>query len=301
MSNSIALAKSYVAILDEVYATSAKTRILDNTALVRPGTQANEVLIPKMSIQGLGTYGKSTGFVDGDVTLAWETLSLAYDRGRGFQIDSMDDLETINTAFGALAGEFIRTKVVPEIDAIRIAKLCSKAANVASPAATLTKSTVVTAIHLGEKVMDDAEVPRENRVLFVTPEVYNFIREADTFVRNINVQTPGGVDTTVDMFDGMPIVMVPQARMYTALTLYDGSTSGQEAGGYIKNASTGKDVNFLIVHTPSVMGVLKHVAPRVFSPDTNQSADAWKFQYRVYHDLLVPDNKTSGIYLHNKA
>lgn len=300
MANSIALAEAYVDILDAVYASAAKTRILDNTALIRPGTQANEVSVPKMSIQGLGTYGKSTGFVNGDVTLAWETLSLAYDRARGFQIDAMDDLETINTAFGALAGEFIRTKVVPEIDAIRIAKLASKAANAAT-AATLTKSTVVTAIHLGEKVMDDADVPSENRVLFVTPEIYNYIREADTFTRNINVQTPGGIETNVDMFDGMPIVMVPQARMYTALTLYDGSTAGQEAGGFIKNASTGKDINFLIVHTPSVMGVLKHVAPRVFSPDTNQSADAWKFQYRVYHDLLVPDNKTTGIYLHNKA
>ena len=300
MANSIALAKEYQGILDEIYASSAKTRILDNTSLIKPGTQANEVLIPKITLQGLGNYSKSNGFVNGDVTLAWETLKLNYDRGRGFQVDNMDNLETIDQAFGVLAGEFIRTKVVPELDAIRMATMAAKAANAATPA-TLTKTTVVTAIHLGGKVMDDAEVPQENRALFVTPEVYNFLREADAFARNINIQTTGGINTNVDTFDGMPVIMVPQSRMYTVLTLYDGSTTGQEAGSYIKNASTGKDINFMIVHTPSVMGVVKHIAPRIFAPDTNQSADAWKFQYRVYHDLLVPDNKTGGIYLHNKA
>jgi hypothetical protein len=300
MANSIALAKNYEAILDEVYAVSAKTRILDNTSLIRPGTMANEILLPKMTLQGLGTYGKNTGFVSGDVTLAWETHSLAYDRGRGFQVDNMDNLESVEVAFGALAGEFVRTKVVPEIDAVRIARLCGKAANTAT-GATLTKSTVLTAIDTGTKVMDDAEVPQENRVIFVTPEVYQFIKQSDLFVRNVDIRTAGGLDMRADMINGMPIVMVPQSRMYTALTLYDGSTSGQEAGSYIKNASTGKDVNFVIVHTPSVMGVVKHVAPRVFAPEVNQSADAWKFQYRVYHDLLVPDNKTNGIYVHPKA
>lgn len=300
MANSIALAKEYKPLLDEVYAASAKTRILDNMAIIQPGTMAEEVLIPKMTIQGLGNYSKSAGFVSGDVTLAWETHKLAYDRGRSFQVDNMDNLETINQSFGMLAGEFVRTKVAAEIDAVRIAKLCAKAANAATPA-TLTKSTVAAAIQLGEKVMNDAEVPEENRVLFVTPEVKMFIEQSDIFVRNIDVTLPSGITTKVDMFDNMPVIMVPQSRMYTALTMYDGSTSGQEAGNYIKNASTGKDVNFLIVHTPSVMGVVKHIAPRIFAPDTNQSADAWKFQYRVYHDLLVPDNKTAGIYLHNKA
>lgn len=300
MANSISLAKIYLAILDEVYAASAKTAILDNDTLVRQGANANEVLIPKITLQGLGTYGRNTGFVDGDVTLAWETHALSYDRGRSFSVDNMDNQETINTAFGTLSGEFIRTKVTPEVDAIRIARLAAKAANAATPA-TLTKSTVLAAIDTGTKVMDDAEVPMEQRILFVTPEIYQFLKQADLVVRNFNANTGGAINNEVMAINNMPVVVVPQTRMYTALTLYDGSTAGQEAGGYIKNVATGKDINFLIVHKPSVMGVKKHIAPRIFAPDVNQNADAWKFQYRIYHDLFVPDNKTAGIYLHNKA
>ena len=85
--------------------------------------KSREVRIPKMTIQGLGDYSRTSGFVDGDVTLTWETHSLTQDRGRSFQIDNMDNMETIDTAFGQLAGEFIRTKVVAEIDAYRMAKL----------------------------------------------------------------------------------------------------------------------------------------------------------------------------------
>ena len=33
-------------------------------------------------------------------------------------------------------------------------------------------------------------------------------------------------------------------------------------------------------------------------PDENQKADAWKFDYRLYHDLFVYENKVKGIYLH---
>jgi hypothetical protein len=39
--------------------------------------------------------------------------------------------------------------------------------------------------------------------------------------------------------------------------------------------------------------------PRTFSPTENQTANAWKFDYRVYHDLFVPDNKAAGIYAHS--
>ena len=69
MANSITTAKIYLAMLDAVYAASAKTMILDNNQFVREGAQAGEVRIPKMTIQGLGDYSRTSGFVDGDVTL----------------------------------------------------------------------------------------------------------------------------------------------------------------------------------------------------------------------------------------
>jgi hypothetical protein len=35
---------------------------------------------------------------------------------------------------------------------------------------------------------------------------------------------------------------------------------------------------------------------RVWTPDQNQDADAWKFQYRLYYDLLVKKSNEDSIY-----
>ena len=299
MANAITTAKVYLAMLDAVYAASSKTQILDNEQWVREGAQAGEMLIPKMVIQGLGDYSRANGFVNGDVTLTWETHALTQDRGRSFQIDNMDNMETIDTAFGQLAGEFIRTKVVAEIDAYRIAKLASKAGTIATPA-TLTTSTAAAAVDEAIAAMNEAEVPEEERVLFVTPQVYKFISQSTDFVKNLNGAAGTGIDNRFSSYNGIPVSVIPQTRMYTKLTMLTGAT-GQEAGGYTKDGTTGKDINFILVHRPSVLGVTKHIEPRIFTPEQNQDADAYKFQYRIYHDLFVPDNKTKGIYLHNKA
>ena len=54
----------------------------------------------------------------------------------------------------------------------------------------------------------------------------------------------------------------------------------------------------MIVHPSAVCKVVKHALPRIFSPQEYQAANAWKFDYRIYHDTFVYDNKTTGIYLH---
>lgn len=116
MANNIELMKQYVALLDKVYAKDAKTSVLDSSNVVQQGANANEILVPKMSMDGLADYNKDTGYVNGSVSLEYETLVCDYDRGRKFQVDAMDNQETANIAFGQLAGEFIRTKVAPELD-----------------------------------------------------------------------------------------------------------------------------------------------------------------------------------------
>ena len=112
MPNAIALAKQFVPILDEIYVNASLTAKLDgNPDLVKQGANANELVIPMLDMQGLGDYSRNDGYVNGDVTLIHQTVACNFDRGRMFQVDSMDDQESANIAFGRLAGEFIRTKV----------------------------------------------------------------------------------------------------------------------------------------------------------------------------------------------
>lgn len=297
MANSIALAQQYLPILDEIYKAAAKSSILDLANERVRFVGGNTVQLFKTSMDGMGNYARNTGFVTGSVTGTWESLALSKDRGRSFMIDSMDDEETLGMAFGTLVGEFIRTKVVPEVDAYTFAKLAGTSnIDAATPADVTVGTTDVPAlIETAEQSMSENEVPEEGRILFISEKAYAGLKNKITrFTENGD----RNIDRNVEYFDNMRVIRVPQTRFYTAITLYDGTTSGQTAGGYIGTTSTGYPINFMIVHPSAVVKVMKHVIPRIFSPDVNQTADAWKFDYRCYYDVFAEANKLKGIYLH---
>lgn len=298
MPNSIALAQNFLPMLDEVYKASSKTAILDATKV--DIVNANTVKVFKTAMDGMGNYGRNTGFVDGYVTGTWETMTLTKDRGRSFMVDAMDNEETIGMAFGTLAGEFIRTKVVPEVDAYRFAKMAGTSNILSATAADISIGTTDVAglVDEGERAMNEEEVPQEGRLLFISESAYAGLRAKIT---RTTMNGDNGINKEVVTYDNMQVIRVPQSRFYTAITMYDGTTNGQTAGGYVGTASTGYKINFMIVHPSAVCQVLKHVKPRIFSPDVNQKADAWKFDYRVYHDTFVYENKVKGIYLHKGA
>lgn len=291
MGNSIALFKQQITgILDEVYKASSLTSILDGAnELVQQGANANELLIPKMTMDGLGDYSRSAGYVSGDVTLEMETVKCNFDRGRMFTVDSMDNIETAGVAFGRLAGEFIRTKVVPELDAFRFASYAGLSGISTTTAAALsTGAAVIAAIAAAADGMDNDEVPQSERYLFITPTLLGLVRDLDTTKSK----------AVLDQFAG--VIKVPQSRFYTAIDQLDGKTSGEQAGGYAK-ATGAKDINFMIIHKPAVIQFEKHVVPKIVTPEQNQSADAWKFGYRNVSIADGYENKVKGIYLHKNA
>lgn len=289
MANNIAKFKKYIDLLDEVYKVNAKTSVLDgDTTLVRAGANADEIIIPKMSLDGLADYSRNSGYVNGDVTLTNETVKFNYDRGRAFTVDAMDNEETAGVAFGKLSSEFIRTKVVPEVDAFRLATYAG-VSGISSATGTLADgNAALTAIVTAMSKMDDDEVSEEGRVLFITPTLYNAILNVDILKSK----------AIMDRFAS--VVTVPQSRFYTAIELADGTTDGEKAGGFTK-AETAKDINFMIIQKGAVLQYPKHVVNKVVSPEENQTSDGWKFFYRSYGLADVYENKVAGIYLHHKA
>ena len=289
MANSIALSKIYTNLLDEVYKNSALTAVLESDAsLARAGANANEIVIPKLSMSGLADYKRNSGYVNGDVTLNWETVQFNYERGRMFQVDDMDNEETQNIAFGRLAGEFIRTKVVPELDAFRFAKYAAVTGAGTATGTLATGADVIAALRTAISAMDEAEVPMEDRHLFITPTLLGLVEDLDTSKSK----------EVLSRF--ATITKVPQTRFYSAIKLNDGTSSGEEAGGYVK-ASGAVDLNFEIIHKPATLQFTKHAVPKIISPEQNQDADAWKYGYRNYGLCDTYENKAAGIYVHKKA
>ncbi len=276
---SIATFKKYADILDEVYVKTSKTGVLESDAkLFRQGANASEIIIPKMRMDGLGNYSRNSGYIDGAVELTLETVPFDYERGRAFTVDAMDNEETAGVAFGALAGEFIRTKVVPELDAVRFAKYASKGAQKSE--ALTTAEQVLDAIRTAKAALDAEEVPETERYLFITPALLDAIEAAETTVSKAVLE------------NFAQVITVPKGRFNTEVTLNDGITEGQEAGGF---TLSGSSINFMVVHKAAVLQITKHAAPKVILPEANQTADAYKYGYRIYALSNVFENKTAGI------
>ena len=289
MANSIALSKVYTNLLDEVYQQSALTAVLESDAsLARQGANANEIVIPKISMDGLADYSRNSGYVNGDVSLTWETVQFNYERGRSFTVDDMDNEESQNIAFGRLAGEFIRTKVVPELDAFRFAKYASVVGAGIATGALASGADVIAALRTATSAMDEAEVPMEQRHLFITPTLYGLVQDMDT---NKSREVLARFAS---------ITQVPQTRFYSAIELLDGKTVGEEKGGY-KKAEAGVELNFEVIHKPATLQFTKHAVPKIIAPAQNQDADAWKYGYRNYGLCDTYENKAAGIYVHKKA
>lgn len=286
MANSITKFKAYIDKLDTVYQQASATSILDADAdTVRMGAKAGEFLIPKMSMDGLADYSRSSGYVKGDVTITYETKSCNYDRGRKFSVDAMDNEETAGIAFGKLASEFIRTKVVPEMDAFRFAKYASATGILSAAEATPTAGTaVLTALQTAVNAQDESEVNVDGKILYITPTLLTLAKNVDTTKSK----------AILDRFE--KIITVPQTRFYTAIDMKDGTSSNEPAGGYA-GATGGYKINFMIINRDSVIQYSKHTVNKVVSPEENQTDDGYMFFYRAYSIAETYENKVKGIYL----
>ena len=288
MPNSIALFKKYVDLLDEVYQKASVSSVLDGDAsLVRAGTNANEIIIPKISMDGLADYSRASGYVAGDVTFEYETVTFNYDRGRTFTVDAMDNEETAGMAFGKLSSEFLRTKVAPEIDAFRFALYAGlDDISAATPAALTTGDTWLAALRVAKTQMDEDEVPEENRILFINASGYDLIQNIETYKSKAAFESFSKV------------VKVPKRRFNTSVNLRDGTSENELIGGY---QLVGNDINFMIIHKDAVLQYPKHKVDKVIAPADNQTNDGWKFFYREYGLADAYENKRAGIYLHAAA
>ena len=260
-----------------------------------------EVKIPKINMDGLGDYDRSTGFQQGAVTLEYETKTMTMDRGRTFMLDSMDVNESNFVANATnVMGQFQAQKVVPEIDAYRYSMIASLAiaatqatgstVTLATGGNTITTSNVLELLKADIAAIQDivgGEVPL---IISMSALIASTLEQSDKISKQINVTEfqKGEVTTKVQSIDNIPIIKVPSARLKTSYEFYDGRTEGQTIGGF-KAADTAKNINWIITPLTAPIAVNKTEKVRIFDPTINQGADAWKLDYRKYHDLWIMD------------
>lgn len=263
----------------------------------------DEIKIADITMDGLGDYDRSKGFPSGDLNLKFSTYRMTMDRGRTFTLDAMDVDETnfIATS-GAVLKEFQNTKVVPEVDAYRYSSIARKAmgAGRASYGYTPAENTIF------QKLTDDIariqdvigeDVPL---VISIGTLTANMLFNNDKISKSIGVVDfeKGEISTKMKAINGIPISSVPSGRLKTNYTFLSGKDS--EAEGGFKAAEDALTINWIIAAANAPVAVSKQDNVRIFEPSQNINADAWKLDYRRYHDLWIPQNKLDSVWVNIK-
>ena len=293
--NNIAFATKFATELDKLLVQKSQAAILEDKGMAAKFVGAHEVKLPVIGFAGLGDYDKDTGFAKGAVSVTQQVFTLEKDRARSFSIDREDMDETgIANLAGSVMSEFVRTKVAPEVDAYTFSTIATKANGAGQTVAlgegeTLAKNVYGLIANAIGKVNDATGFTGEDIILYVNPTVYAALMATPEIHRHLRVDEfkHGEISTKVQKIDNAIIVPVSDNRMKTA---YDFGNDGFEVAGGAES------VGIIAMPRNAAMLVKKTEKIRTFSPDVNQTADAYKFDYRLYYDVLVKDSMKGSIF-----
>ena len=286
MANNIAAIKNYTDVLDKVYRKASVSGCLTSGGrMVRAGKNAKEIMIPKISVTGLGDYTRNVGYKTGSISFDYETKTFNYDRGIKLLADVMDVEEAgVLDCFVAAGSELMRTQVAPEADAFTFAEIAGHAGvdTESKSYADAEAADILRDLRAVTNDMDELEVCEGGRVLFITPTLKGVLDDFSLVNPNLSKHV-------LTRFSR--IVEVPQRRFYSKIDLLSGEA---EQFGYAK-AADGKAINWMVVERSAVIKFDKHVASRVFSPDELENLDSYMRKYRKYGIVELLDNKLDGV------
>ena len=292
MANVIELASACKEAVDTVFEHESLTDILRGQTRDDDHLGVNEIKIFKVAMTGFTNHTRGSRTQAGSVTGTWETVQLTQDRSVIFEVDRMDNEETIGMTVGTLAGEFTRIQAIPETDAYRFTKMYSKTPSdhKLTPSTFTTTDDLVSAIDQAQTALSNASVPPTGLILYINA---NIKRMLDKRINTIAITDRGNVDTRISAYNGMQVIEVPDKRFHTQCTINPEGEGGYTLGG--------ESINFLIVHPIAIRAPIKLSKFKLFDPDSDRYGDDWTLNYRLYHDLFVMDNKADGLVVSAQA
>lgn len=301
VANNIAKITEYLTnAMDNLFAAEAKTvRMTADPALVDATARSKTVKLATVLTKGAGDYDPAKGWPMNSGSLTWEDYTLRYDRGTSFLVDALETAHTSGIGSAALiASEFLRTKMIPEIDAVRIATASKAAADAnQKDTATPTKANIITKLTEALDDIYDRTGIDEGMTIYMNNSLKSILGLSSEFQRTKDIAGNGeSLNTRATSINGNPIVFVPSSRMYTEVTLQDGTSSQQTDGGYIPKTGANA-VNFLIAAPNTAQGIVSYsnVTIRPNGQHTRGDGDFWA--YRIYHDCIIPENKVGGLFV----
>lgn len=294
--NTIATAEKFSSELDKAFVQKAVTGFLADNVLRAKFVGAKTVLIPNIDFVGLVDYDRDNGFNRAAVTVANEPFTMAMDRGRSLQIDREDIDETgVANLAGQVMGEYVRTKAVPEADAYVLSKLAG-IANEKGHVEPWVDNSPYQVFNKMVRNIQDVVGYDEEIVAFVDSAAMAAIDNSAEFTRSITVSDfkQGDINLKVKSINGIALIPVSSARMKSAYDFVK-SASGPSEGGFAPDEAA-KDIHMLVLPKKAASLVKKTEKMRIWTPEQNLNADAYKFDYRIYYDVFVKKSAIDSIY-----
>lgn len=288
-------ATTFTNLLQQKYALELCSDALSNSNLGVVFINAQTIKLPRMHVSGYKDHTRTPGFNTGTLANDWEAKKLSHDRDIEFFIDPMDIDETnLTLAVANIQNTFEAEQAIPEKDAYRYSKLHAELKSYSGRVDTTTidAATFLEAFDTEMAIMDEAGVPAEGRILYVTPTMKKIIKEAEGIQRVMTVTTPATINRNVHSLDDVTIKMVPASRMKTKYDFTDGSIPAADA----------KQINFILIHTSCVVARDKYSYIKLFTPGTDsRTADGYLYQNRCFGDLFMLEQKVSGCAMNVQA
>ncbi|MEI7632137.1 MAG: N4-gp56 family major capsid protein [bacterium] len=273
------LAAKYQKTIDEVFRINSVTDIIINKGIRLDYEGVNAVTIYGVATVAETAYTRSGSNRFGsllELDTTKQTFTLSQDRAFTYSIDrgNYEDSAMVTEAGSTLQRQ-IEVVCVPNTDIYRLAALTTYAvANSQSTTVALSSSNVYIQFLSRQATLDDAKVPADGRVAFVTPATYALLKQDTNFIKASEMAQDMLRKGVVGDVDGVTIVKVPTS--YLA-------------------ANTG----FLIVHNSVLVAPHKFDTFRILKEV--QGIDGWVVEGRRYYDAFIPTNHGIALALHKIA
>lgn len=234
----------------------------------------NVYSIPTAAMNDYNRSGSQRYGTPGEMQNNVQTMKLNMDRSFSFTIDKGNYEETMMTHdSGQALRRQIDEVVIPEIDEYRLAAMEAGAGTVSAPT-PITATNAYEAFLNADVALTEAKAPPMNRIAFVSPNYYKFIKLDNAFIKQGDVSQGMVINGVIGMVDNTMIVRVPTAYLPV-------------------------NTEFIMTHPVATVAPQKLAEYKIH--DNPPGINGWLVEGRVLYGAFVLDNKATAIYVHKNA
>lgn len=261
---------------------------------------AKTIEIPSISTTGRVNADRDTvAFAQRNYDNKWETKTLTNERKWSTLVHPMDiDQSNMVNTIANITRVFNEEHKFPEMDAYTISRIYtlwttsvegdSAHGAYTGKTADTTVLTVANVLATFDKLMlamDNARVPANGRLLYVTHELNYLLKEAQQISRSINVESgPNAIDRRINRLDQVTIKPVPSILMKTK---YNFTTDWAPA-------SDAAQINMMLIDPRAVITPVSYTFSRLDAPSA-MSEGKWVYYEESFEDVFILNKKADAI------